>query len=880
MPTTSQPDSRSRIRRLRRIQIAAVAIPTLLVVIASFLIAHGVMTAGDDRRELETVAERVSDLRRELQSEYMGYWRARAERGGAAAVPPSIRRAFVDRARDFEDLARRREQILAEIGPIVDVRRSLDTLSGIILTGVVSQETDPAEIARLTAAADRAVRGIDEGLARWEVALEAEVRNAGRSADRFAARLLVAFGVLIAVLVAVAWTMWATVDRQRRRALAQMAGERDATRLVMTTVQDGLAEVDPSGVVLGVNQRMVDLIARPREELVGRPVPWWPEIPPDFTGEMDLRLVATSGVERDVLLSVSPLANGQGALHVVKDMTLRRRAERQLRELATEREVLRRVATFVATGPEPDEVFRLVAAESARLLGGDAAVVRRLDHEAGRAEEMGRSVQDGASVEAPPSRIPLDGDDPVATALRGVSACRVEDTAGVPGAAAQIYADAGYRSIAIVPIRSGATQWGTLEVLATVPGAIPLDAETRLMRFAELVGMTVTNADAHARLADQAGTDPLTGLANHRRFHERLRRQFDEADGESDLSVVMIDLDRFQDVNIAYGHRVGDEVLAEVARRLAAEARSGETVARIGGEEFAWILPGTDGLDAWRAAERGRRAIAEAPFPGGVGSITASAGVADRSQAATPAELMRLAEGALYWAKATGRNVTLRYSADVVQEFSADERAERLARTQAVTALRVLARAVDAKDPSTARHSVRVATLSVSIARGMGWGEARLEALEEAALLHDVGKIGVPDALLLKPTPLTDDERAAVAHHAALGAEIVSEALSPVQVSWVRSHHERWDGTGYPDRLAADDIPTGARIIAVADAWDAMTSVRTYGHPRADGWALDEITRNAGRQFAPEVVEAFVRIHALGEIPRPDTRPVAARDPD
>jgi diguanylate cyclase (GGDEF)-like protein/putative nucleotidyltransferase with HDIG domain len=343
---------------------------------------------------------------------------------------------------------------------------------------------------------------------------------------------------------------------------------------------------------------------------------------------------------------------------------------------------------------------------------------------------------------------------------------------------------------------------------------------------------------------------------------------------QTDLALVMIDLDLFKEVNDTFGHHVGDAVLSEAARRLAGEARFGEVVARVGGEEFAWILPGSDGLNAWRAAERARQAVAEAPFADGVGSITASAGVADLNQASDAATLMRLADGALYWAKASGRDATFRYSPDVVRELSASERAERLAKTQAVTALRALARAVDAKDPSTARHAERVANVAVRIGRHLGWEPDRLELLREAALLHDVGKIGVPDSLLFKPDRLTGPEKQQVEAHAALGAEIVSDVLTPEQVTWVRGHHERWDGLGYPDRIGGENLAAGARIISVADAWDAMTSVRTYGRTREGAEAVVEIEAESGRQFCPEAAMAMIELWNEGML---DDDPVPGR---
>ncbi len=837
--------------------LATIIVPTIVIVVACLVIARNVMVAGDKRREHHGVERELIDLRHRLQTENARYWLVRSS-GGSPRPGPAIQEAFVESMARFNSLAARREGFAAEAVAIAQVRDALESLAEVMYAPMPSGEPASAVIAERQLRGRIAVGRVDAALSRWVDVINADLEDESTNADAVIAQLLIALGLLVAVLVAVATLMWMRIDRQRRRVLEEIAAERDSSRLVMGSVQDGLMEVDELGRVKWVNRGMCTLTGRGEADLIGRPPPWSDDLPVGFTGDTDLVVRRADGSDRDVLLTVSRLAGDRGFLHVGKDMTLRRRAESELRSLSVEREVLREVATFVAGGPEPEEVFALVARESARLLGADAAVVRKFVDGNERALDMGVWIRPGGRRTAPPARLSLSSDASFTQLLRTGESARVDDTATLDARTAELYARAGYATSIAVPIRVGGEHWGALEVLSGGSGSIPPDAETRLARFAELIGMTVSNADANARLADQAGTDPLTGLANHRRFHERLRTQAEEARAEGgDLAVVTIDLDRFSDVNATFGHQVGDEVLAEAARRLAREARVGETVARIGGEEFSWILPNTDGLNAWRAAERARRAIAGTPFDGGVGTVTASAGVADLSQAEDTEDLLRLSDGALYWAKATGRNLTLRYSPEVVRELSVSERAERLARSHAVTALRALARAVDAKDPSTARHAERVATLSVAIARVLGWDDERLELLEEAALLHDVGKIGVPDALLFKTEQLLPHERDSVRAHAALGAEIVSDVLSEEQVGWVRSHHERWDGDGYPRGLGGDEIPDGARIIAVADAWDAMTSIRTYGGARPPIDARDQIVANRGRQFAPDVVDAF-----------------------
>jgi putative nucleotidyltransferase with HDIG domain len=258
------------------------------------------------------------------------------------------------------------------------------------------------------------------------------------------------------------------------------------------------------------------------------------------------------------------------------------------------------------------------------------------------------------------------------------------------------------------------------------------------------------------------------------------------------------------------------------------------------------------------AVERARREIAgSAPRPY---RMTVSAGICDTSVTEDPAELIKLADGALYWSKAHGRDQCWIYDPEVVNELSAQERAERLQRSQALVGLRALARAIDAKDPATREHSERVAALAAKLARTAGWSPDRAQLLSEAALVHDVGKIGVPDTLLRKAEPLTTAERAQIETHAELAARIVEDVLLPEQVDWIRTHHERPDGGGYPRGLCAEQIPEGAALLAVADAWDVMTASRPYSLPKSPDEALAECVQLVGKQFTKPAVEAMIRV--------------------
>jgi diguanylate cyclase (GGDEF)-like protein len=416
------------------------------------------------------------------------------------------------------------------------------------------------------------------------------------------------------------------------------------------------------------------------------------------------------------------------------------------------------------------------------------------------------------------------------------------------------------------PVWTGKTLWGAIVV--TRAGALAgARAEEHLERVANLLSLALAGADARRQLAMLASTDHLTGLPNRRSFEERLAAEVQRA-GRHDrpLALVVFDIDNFKEINDTWGHEVGDRVLVELAGRLAAHARSGETVARVGGEEFAWILPEADAMGAIAAAERASRAIAAAPFDD-VGVVTVSGGVCDLEQAPGANELFRSADVALYWAKAQGRNAVFRYAPEVVELLSAEEQRDRLQRAQTLGGIRAIAQAIDAKDTATQRHSERVATLAYALALEDGWHPDDAARVREAALVHDVGKIGVPDVVLMKPGRLTAQEYAQIQEHPELGARMVEGLLSDECVPWVRHHHERWDGEGYPAGLAGPEIPKGARILALADALDAMVTARPYAPRLTIDDAVREARACAGTQFDPQVVTLLERLHGSGRLP-------------
>jgi diguanylate cyclase (GGDEF)-like protein len=350
-------------------------------------------------------------------------------------------------------------------------------------------------------------------------------------------------------------------------------------------------------------------------------------------------------------------------------------------------------------------------------------------------------------------------------------------------------------------------------------------------------------------------TDPLTGLGNHRHFHERLQRELTQAehDGQT-LSLCLVDIDDFKRINDRYGHPVGDRVLGQVAARL----RQGGESFRLGGDEFAVLLPGLDERSAVSVARSIVERVSAAEIEQ-IGSVTVSAGVAAYpAQGVGRDELIRLADSALYWAKEDGKNRARTYQATTslellqLQQLAAGP--DRAARYRAAASL---AKAVDARDVYTGSHSERVGELSARIARRLGIDDTQVELIRLGGSLHDLGKLAIPEEILRKPGALNESERLVLQRHPQIGYRMLeSLGVEPI-ADWVLHHHERWDGTGYPDRLRAEEIPIGARIIFVADAYDAMTSERVYRKPFSEREALEELERCAGSQFDPAIVEAF-----------------------
>ena len=528
--------------------------------------------------------------------------------------------------------------------------------------------------------------------------------------------------------------------------------------------------------------------------------------------------------------------------------------------LSEEHHALRSIATAVAAGRPPEVVCSLAAEEAARLLAADGGGILRFEAD-DHLTAVGTWQREGVRL-PPGTRVPIAPDSPIATIRREARPVRVDDLATVTYEGSHTLRDNGFRAMAGTPIFVRGRLWGTVVVTAQGVAALPDDSETHLSEFAELIGMAVANTEEVQRLEADATTDPLTGLANHRAFQERLRSEVGRAlRHQRSVAVALVDVDNFKSVNDAGGHAVGDQVLRAVAVHLRDHLRAEDVLARVGGDEFAVLLPEAAAADAEAALERARRTIERAPFAGGA-HLTISVGVCDVVHAGDAGELSRFADGALYWSKEHGRNRVSVYDPETIQELSADERIGQLQRSQALAGIRALARAIDARDASTREHSDRVAQLTARLAEERGWPADRVALLHEAALVHDVGKIGIPDAILLKPSRLSPEEYEVIKGHAELSARMVEEILSAEQVAWILSHHERPDGRGYPRGLRGEELTEGAALLAAADAFDVMVSARPYSPGRSIADALAECRTLSGAQFTPAAVAALEAAHA------------------
>ncbi len=566
--------------------------------------------------------------------------------------------------------------------------------------------------------------------------------------------------------------------------------------------------------------------------------------------------------------------------------------------------LINNVSSHAITTLDPDEMLAKITAEMEKQLPYDHIGIAILDYSA---KELVVQAEAGARREAVGRRIVL-GEGLVGQVARSNQTAIVRDS---NGASPRLVLPGSVASVAL-PVTYGEQFLGVMYVETSKPYDFSEQDVSLLRTLADLFAGALHNALTFQKAQEQAITDGLTGVKTHRFLMEALSAEWKRSTrANRPLALVLMDLDRFKFVNDFYGHLEGDVVLQRVGHILEQNCRRSDVVARYGGDEFVILMPETSVEQARQLANKLRGWIASDLLLRDK-NITASFGIAAFPvHGSTPQELIQVADSSMYLSKHQGGNLVSsaeqgdpndrkRWKKDVLEAYlgvtlkrlfstgpeafeEIYRRLEQFTRSlreqggdaagdslppAVVETVTSLAFAIDAKDHYTQGHSQKVSAYAVMIAQALGLTPAELEEIRLAGLLHDIGKVGIPEAILNKSGPLDANEWETMKTHTDLGARIL-EPLKPMTRirEMVRHHHEFYDGTGYPLRLEGEQIPYGARVIAIADAYDTITSERTYKKARTPEDAFAELERCAANQFDPDIVRVFV--DTMRRAPRP-----------
>jgi diguanylate cyclase (GGDEF)-like protein/PAS domain S-box-containing protein len=547
----------------------------------------------------------------------------------------------------------------------------------------------------------------------------------------------------------------------------------------------------------------------------------------------------------------------------VRDITERRRRERQL-------DLIGRLTAIITSSADVNEAYDAFIAELKKVIDVHWACITLIEGQELRvfalSTEIGWDWKLGDKVPLKETATEWVAENKQTLVEQDLSKRRMSWTG-------DYHLRLGLRSVVHLPLLCKGEVFGCLILGSKRPNAYGEKEIELLELLANQIGGAIDNArlyqlerKAREEMSRLSITDELTGLYNRRHFYEVLdiEMQRTRRYGRS-FALVMLDLDGFKEYNDRFGHTSGDAVLQSLAQALKSTLRKSDTAFRYGGDEFTIILPATHAERSKVIVDRIQSKWLRTPkvqYPFLEMPLGFSAGVAQFPDNAETADgLVFLADTALYHAKRQGG-----YKCTVVSDLALSPDIGMSATLDHVYAL---ASMVDARDPNTYGHSKRVATIAEMIGKTIGLSEAELADLYAACLVHDIGKVGIPDSLLTKPGKPTDKEWRVVKKHCAEGARIVSyvSELAPL-VPVILHHHEWYDGTGYPAGLKGEDIPIGARIISVADAYDTMTTPRPYREVISQEETIETLRQCSGTQFDPELVEALCR--AISQAPKQD----------
>ncbi len=535
---------------------------------------------------------------------------------------------------------------------------------------------------------------------------------------------------------------------------------------------------------------------------------------------------------------------------------LREQVEEKSKELA----IINRLSAIITSSVNVTEIFEHFARELKEVVDADYAAIALIEGEQLRVLAVSSQAR---SARQSGERLELKETVTEWVVEHKKSLYQADLEKHSEFGTAKHYVKEGIRSILHLPLVVRDEVMGTLIVASRRPDAYTPEQALLLERLALQIAMPIENSRLYVGVEQRARVDEITGLFNRRHLEERFREEIERhARHNNLLSFLMLDLDSFKTYNDMYGHPSGDQVLNKIGKIIKSSIRGTDQAFRYGGDEFAVILPETTVDDAYMVAERTRKCIAATMEAQGI-AVTCSGGLSSYpADGMMYGELVTMADTALYYAKSTGGN-RIYPSSKILSESATKVGID--ARRTGLSTVYALAAAVDAKDHYTYGHSRKVNTYAVALAEAIGLSPEEVSRISAGALLHDIGKIGIPDKVLTKKGKLDETDWIAIKSHPILGANIVRNVPGLIPcVNSVLYHHEWWDGTGYPEGLEGDKIPLDARILAIADAFAAMGSARPYRGALGDNAMIKRLRQDAGKQFDPELVETFLGIIKAG----------------